>query len=142
MSANQAGETDPTKNPVDRESVMADTTLADAYQDKSSKTIKGFGQAKLEAKTQLQIVATQLKSQLRSQLGSEYNSSTINDLVDQAILNTLNSLESVGSNKKGIFAKVFADIYRVNTADITNKFFDEFDKLYEEAQTKKAENNA
>lgn len=142
LSANQAGETDPTKNPVDRESVMADTTLADAYQDKSSKTIKGLGEAKLEARTQLQIVATQLKSQLRSQLGSEYNSSTINDLVDQAILNTLNSLESVGSNKKGVFAKVFADIYRVNTADITNKFFDEFDKLYEEAQTKNAENNA
>ncbi len=142
LSAKEAGETDPTKNPVDRESVMADTTLADAYQDKSSKTIKGLGEAKLEARTQLQIVATQLKSQLRSQLGSEYNSSTINDLVDQAILNTLNSLESVGSNKKGVFAKVFADIYRVNTADITNKFFDEFDKLYEEAQTKNAENNA
>ena len=132
IATKSAGEVDKSKNPVDRDSVMNDTEYADAYQDKKSTLVKDTSNAKLQAKTQLQSIAAQLKVQLRQQLGSDYDSALINSLVDQAILNTVNSLEprDFGSD---FFNKIFGNTYILNTYDISNKFFDEFDKLYEEA---------
>ena len=79
------------------------------------------------AKSQLQIIAAQLKTQLMSELGADYDSSKINSMINQAISTTLDSVEAT---KKGhsIFAR-----YTVNTNTIANTFFDEFDKLYEES---------
>ena len=133
-SAKDAAGPEEGKNPVDRESVMRNTSLADAYQDKSQTVIRNDAEAaKNMAKAQLQIIAAQLKAQLMSELGSEYNSTQINSMIDQAILNTVESLPSE-TRHHGLrnFGYDYTN-YTVNTNSIANTFFDEFDKLYEEA---------
>ncbi len=137
ISANKAEGTASGKNPVSIEEVMADTSLADAYQDKSSKKIRDKSAAKLEVKTQINIIANQLKAKLKDELGSSYNSSQINSLVEQATLNVVNSLEP--STYKGGFLNLFnRRAYVVNTNDVANKFYDEFNKLYESAAAGKS----
>ncbi len=132
-SAKDAAGPEEGKNPVDRESVMRNTSLADAYQDKSQTVIRNDAEAaKNTAKAQLQIIAAQLKAQLMSELGSEYNSTQINSLIDQAILNTVASLPSI-TESHGILKRHQWQTYIINTNTIANTFFDEFDKLYEEA---------
>ncbi len=132
ISANKAEGTASGKNPVGLEEIMADTSLSDAFQDKSSKKIRDKSAAKLEVKTQINIIANQLKAKLKDELGSNYNSSQINSLVEQATLNVVNSLEP--TNYKGGFLNLFnRSAYVINTNDIANKFYDEFNKLYESA---------
>ncbi len=133
-SAKDAAGPEEGKNPVDRESVMRNTSLADAYQDKSQTVIRNDAEAaKNIAKAQLQIIAAQLKAQLMSELGSEYNSTKINSMIDQAILNTVESLPSETAHHGFWFFGGKHTEYTINTNSIANTFFDEFDKLYEEA---------
>ena len=112
---------EPGTNPVDRESVMRNTSLADRYQDKASSKVRGSKMAELVAKSQIQIIAAQLKAQLMSELGSNYDSNKINSLIDQATSETLKSV----ANTKGALNR-----YTINTNTIANTFFDTFDKLY------------
>lgn len=112
---------EPGTNPVDRESVMRNTSLADRYQDKASIKVRGSKMAELVAKSQIQIIAAQLKAQLMSELGSNYDSNKINSLIDQATSETLKSV----ANTKGALNR-----YTINTNTIANTFFDTFDKLY------------
>lgn len=126
-SAKDAAGPEEGKNPVDRESVLRNTELADRYQDKSASTTRSLKIAQLMAKSQLQIIAAQLKTQLMNELGADYDSSKINSMINQAISTTLDSVEAT---KKG--SSIIAR-YTVNTNTIANTFFDEFDKLYEES---------
>ena len=132
-SAKSAASPEDGKNPVDRESVLRNTELADRYQDKSASTTRSLKIAQLMAKSQLQIIAAQLKTQLMSELGSEYNSTQINSMINQAILNTVESLPSETAHHGFWFFGGKHTEYTVNTNTIANTFFDEFDKLYEEA---------
>lgn len=131
ISAADAAEKDPAKNPVSLDSIMKDTSLADDFQDNKTKTV-GLNKSNAEeaVKTQIQEIAIQLKSKLRAQLGSDYDSAKIDEMINKA---TQNSLESYSSMK--LLGKIH--IYRVSTSDIANKFYDEFNKLYEEAAASK-----
>lgn len=131
ISAADAAEKDPAKNPVSLDSIMKDTSLADDFQDNKTKTV-GLNKSNAEAavKTQIQEIAIQLKSKLRAQLGSDYDSAKIDEMINKA---TQNSLESYSAKK--LLGKIH--IYSVSTSDVANKFYDEFNKLYEEAAASK-----
>lgn len=139
ISAGEAGQTDKSQNPVSVEEVMKDTSLADAYQDKSGKiySTNNLSEAKLEAKTQLNIIANELKVKLKQELGSEYDSSLINSLVEQAIFNVVDSIQTDPLRNTGLLSRI--KIYRVTTNDLANKFFDEFNTLYANSNAGKTE---
>ncbi len=139
ISAGEAGQTDKSQNPVGVEEVMKDTSLADAYQDKSGKiySTNNLSEAKLEAKTQLNIIANELKVKLKQELGSEYDSSLINSLVEQAIFNVVDSIQTDPLRNTGLLSRI--KIYRVTTNDLANKFFDEFNTLYANSNAEKTE---
>lgn len=132
LSANAAGEPDLSKNPVSTEEVMADTPLADAYQDKSTVIFsRDKAAASQQAKNHINIIAAQLKTKLRSKLGSDYNSAQINEFISQATLATLDSMQET---RIAFFLKG----YKVNARELADKFIAEFNKLYEEANKDKA----
>lgn len=143
LSAKASQPADPSKNPVDRLDVMGDTSLADAYQDKKTSVTTDKADARLRLKTQLNIIANQLKAKLKAQLGSDYNSSQIDKLIEQATYNVVSDDSALSPTRGhtnrflGIFKSAGWDIYNVNTQTIANKFFDEFDKLYEDANKDK-----
>ena len=139
ISAGEAGQTDKSQNPVGVEEVMKDTSLADAYQDKSTKsyTSNNKSAAKLEAKTQINIIANELKTKLKQELGSEYDSTLINSLIEQATFNVVDSLQTEPLGKGFFLSKI--ERYNINTYDLANKFFDEFNTLYANSNTGKTE---
>lgn len=128
LSAKASGEVDKTKNPVERQDVMLDTSLANDYQDKKTKSFRDMTSAKLDIKNQINVVASQLKAKLKQQLGADYDSAKINDMISKATLSSLDSIET-----KKIF---FVNQFNVNTRTVIDKFYDEFNKLYEESNKK------
>lgn len=116
------------KNPVSLNSVMGDSALSDEYQDKKTNKYRSMNEAKLGMKSKINIIAMQLKAKLKEQLGSEYNATKIEQMISQA---TLNCLDSINENKG--WAAFFNGKYTFNTNTMANKFYDEFNKLYESA---------
>lgn len=141
ISAKASQPVDPSKNPVDRLDVVADTSLANDYQDKKVRTYRSTAEAKLQLKTQISLLANQLKAKLKQQLGKDYNSTEINRLIEQATFNVVSDSSAISQSRKhtnrflGMVWSKGWDEFSVNTATIANKFFDEFDKLYEESKT-------
>lgn len=126
ISASDAAEKDPTKNPVSLDSIMKDTSLADDFQDNKTKSV-GLSKSSAQAniKSQINTIAIQMKAKLRQQLGSDFDSAKIDEMINKATLNCLDTYSS-----KKIFGNLSS--YSLNTSDIANKFYDEFNKLYEE----------
>lgn len=139
ISAGEAGQTDKSQNPVGVEEVMKDTSLADAYQDKSTKSYlsNNKSEAKLEAKTQINIIANELKVKLKQELGNDYDSTLINSLIEQATFNVVDSLQTEPLGKGFLLSKI--ERYNISTYDLANKFFDEFNTLYANSNAGKTE---
>ena len=115
LSAASVAEQDPNKNPVTTEDLMLDTELADKYQDKSTTFSFSKSRVKDQAKAQIKIAAAGLKAKLAAALGADYDSSKINEMIEQATTTTLDS----------ITGRLF------NTRSLVDKFMEEFNKLYE-----------
>lgn len=125
------------KNPVSLDSVMSDTSLSDDYQDNKTVKYTDLAKAKLQAKNQMNIIANQLKNKLRESLGSDYDSTKIDQMVFEAMNNVLNDSEALGTAKEfrhlGFLNmhRTSFNSYSINTGTIANKFYEEFNKLYE-----------
>ena len=140
LSSKDAAGTEEGKNPVDRESVIKNTSLADAYQDKSVTMVKGLSEAKTKVKSQIAAIAAQLKAQLRAELGSNYNSAKINQLIEQATYNTVDAIAPLYQGNSQLMKHTLGNTYKISAYSTANKFFDEFDKLYQDAY-KTSQNN-
>lgn len=115
LSAASVAEQDPNKNPVTTEDLMLDTELADKYQDKSTTFRFSRTRVKDQAKAQIKIAAAGLKAKLAAALGADYDSSKINEMIEQATTATLDSITG----------------HSFNTRSLVDKFMEEFNKLYE-----------